>query len=145
LTDWNAADPFNMYTTHNPTKIEKDANDEIEIFRKDDMVDLLEESDEKVVKKLLEEYYTAKSGRYRVCGCKYCKMLTLPFMVKKGTTSLERLQRIEQKHRDYYFSCIKKEIIGSCENNLSYTNNIFFKSIYLNQAIAHSTYKVTEK
>jgi hypothetical protein len=95
--------------------------------------------DEKIIEKLIGEYYSYYSDSYQICNCQSCSQLLLPFLVLKTVSNNEEeLIDIHKGHSDYLSKCQNE---GKIDVNIQKgifkkkLNNCYCKTVWLGELI----------
>ena len=143
--DYSGTSSVDMFFRYNPGKTEKELADMLDSHETKQYIDPTIEDEEKAILKIISEFYSNKRDNYKICNCKYCKVLTLPFLLARNIDDSKKLEEIELKHKEYYTNCIQKLGISINQSLLIPVHNIFMKKVNLNQVRITSVFEQISK
>ena len=131
--DYSGTCPIDMFFRYNPGKTQKELISMLDNSEWQYNIDPAIEEEEKTILKIINEFYSNKHADYKICSCKYCKVLTLPFLLSRNIVDSKTLDELERKHGEYYTSSIKKLGISVNHPLIIPVHNIFMKKTQLIQ------------
>ena len=144
--DYSGTDSIDMFFRYNPNNTEKELADMLDSNETKQCIDPAMEDEEKTILNIISEFYHNKKDNYKICICKYCKVLTLPFLLARSIEDSKKIEELERKHKEYYVNCMQKLGISSINQALLIPiNNIFMKKVNLNQVRITSVFDQISK